>query len=269
MTVYPIDVAYAYSQLGIDPGSSLERIGEVLANAAGPKARIQHVRRFAEFFFARALLGSFETSFADIRKAYHRKAMDLHPDRNRGDKETEEQLKAINAAYARVEEINREAKAYYKQPEPVCHDIEQQARQATESEKPQQPDKPKEKKTAPRSSSARKYMAASIPRSIRTARLGYLPVQTIIGHRTIKKEKDINFIFDIVMLPEIQFVRAKSYLSAPDIINAQLQYGKFTPAYTPQDVKTVTVPPGEPDPEAYARNYFMKEFGLSTASRKE
>jgi hypothetical protein len=265
MAKYSIDISYGWAQLGVEPGASVEAVGEVLANAVASrfvtKQRVAHLRPLVDFFLARAQLGSFDDSFAEIKKSYHRQAMALHPDRHKGNQAAEERLKEINAAYELVEEISRQAKAYYKQNENIRRDLEERARQATERERPE----PIREKPAvqARAVMPRKYMAASIPRSIRTARLGYLPVQTIIGRHFTQKENDINLIFDVVMLPEEQFIRAKAYLAMPEALGAHLQYGKFSPAYTPRDTKEIIVPPGEANPEKFARDYFVKEFGLS------
>ena len=109
-----------------------------------------------------------------------------------------------------------------------------------------------------------KYLAASVPRSVRTARLSYLPPNAIIGCWFTQIENQLNFIYDVVMLPEVQFTRAKSYLAAPETAIPSLQYGKFSPPYILTDLKTVTVPPEESDPYLYAKTYFLLQFDLLT-----
>jgi hypothetical protein len=284
MVEYSIDVRYAYAQLGLDDGSSLDAIQAVLACAIAyryfTKARIDLVQEYTGFFIARSKLGSINTPFSDIKKAYHKKAMALHPDRNRGDKETEDQLKDINGSYALVEAMNRTAKAYYKQSEDIRRELERKAREATENEKPEP--KPQRRNASnsarhahfksashtasararPTSSSKLKYMAAAIPRSIRAARLGHLSLHAIIGCKFTPKKNDLNLVFDIVMLPEKLFRRARSYLAVPDMAGVHLTYGNFSPPYIIKDFKEVVVPDQESDPERYAREHFIAAFGL-------
>jgi len=47
----------------------------------------------------------------EIKRAYRKKAMDLHPDRNGGDKEKEAQFKKINEAYSVLSDETK--RAYY------------------------------------------------------------------------------------------------------------------------------------------------------------
>jgi len=107
-----------------------------------------------------------------------------------------------------------------------------------------------------------KYMAASIPRYIRTARLSHLPRSTIIGCWFTKAAGNVNYVFDVIMLPEAQFLRAKSHLAVPESALPSLQCGKFAPPYSPTDIKEITIPLDESDPEGYAKSHFIKEFGL-------
>ena len=48
-------------------------------------------------------------SDAEIKKAYRQRAMQYHPDRNRGDKDSEERFKEVNEAYAVLSDPNRRA----------------------------------------------------------------------------------------------------------------------------------------------------------------
>jgi hypothetical protein len=173
-----------------------------------------------------------------------------------------------------VESIHREAKDYFRQSEDMRREIESETRETTERERPE--DAPVEaafhqvhdKKAHAADSSkgpATRYMAASIPRYIRTARLGYLRLDCIIGSWFIEAENDLNYVFDVIMLPEREFVRARLYLGVPDTGSLNLERGRFMPAYVPKDVKTVIIPSGEPDAAAYAKKYFVKEFGLDKA----
>jgi hypothetical protein len=70
------------------------------------------------------------------------------------------------------------------------------------------------------------------------------------------------FIYDIIMLPEREFLRARMHLSTPDIANPALQRGHFAPTYIPKDIKMVMVPEGEAYPELFARDYLLREFGV-------
>ncbi len=214
--------------------------------------------------------------------------MMLHPDRNSGNKVAEEQLKLINAAFAVIDAIHREAQEYYRQSESARTDIETEARETTGRETPpdiraarkkraeqarrkhQAEPHHEEPRAEPKEEPAQnwnmplppavKYVAASIPRFIRTARLPHVPVNCIIASWHVPQEKDVNFIFDIIMLPEREFLRARMHLSTPDAVNPSFQRGRFSPTYIPKDVKSIAVPEGEANPAQYARDYFLKEF---------
>lgn len=47
-------------------------------------------------------------SFIEIKKAYHKKAIEFHPDKNKGDKEFEEKFKLIVEAYEFLRSLNKE-----------------------------------------------------------------------------------------------------------------------------------------------------------------
>lgn len=49
----------------------------------------------------------------EIKRAYKKKAMELHPDRHGGDKEKEAQFKKVNEAYATLSDEQK--KAHYDQ----------------------------------------------------------------------------------------------------------------------------------------------------------
>src|SRR5580658_7858935 len=116
MNVYSLEVAYAYIQLGLDAGASLEKIQETLANARAyrfsTRERIKQLEHIAQFFIARSQFGALEESFLEIRRSYHRQVLELHPDRNSVDRDAEERLKIINASHALVSELHREAQAF-------------------------------------------------------------------------------------------------------------------------------------------------------------
>ena len=137
MTDYSIDIVFAYAQLGLTAGAASDQIEEVLANAIAyrfaMRDRVSLLKRLAEFFAARERLGAIEQPFEDIRKAYHRKAMGLHPDVNHNDPRAEEQLKLINADFALVESIYRDARDYFGLTEETRKEMEQEACDAVET----------------------------------------------------------------------------------------------------------------------------------------
>lgn len=291
MPSFSPDILYAYARLGLEAGAAPENIQAVLLNAGryhfSTRARVRQVQHFVEFFAARAEFGGPGQPFSAIRKIYHEKALALHPDRHAGDKAAEEQLKTINVAFHLVEGVYREAQDYFKQDEAVRHEIEEQARQARMREAPEKPKKKKDESTraagshaasevhreetqaAPKTESphrAAKFMAASVPRFIRNSRLFYLPRHAIIGSRLVRPAGSAGMVYDVIMLPEIEFRRLRLYLGTETAAMPELGLSKLTPAYIPIDTKEVFVPAGETDPWHYARDYFVKEFGLSGAA---
>jgi hypothetical protein len=286
MTKYSIDILYAYAQLGLEPGASQARIAEVLTHAAAytywTQTRIKHLKRFVNFFSARQKLGKVSDHFTKIKSAYHQRAMELHPDRNQG--KGEEAFKDLNAAFELVRDIYREAETYFQQSEEIRRDIEQEAREATRQEAPQEAaQKPKDTswQETPRAYTYRgphaenmglgtaKYMAASIPRYIRTSRLFYLPRQAIIGSRLMQPKAGTPLMYDIVMLPEDAFKRARLSLGMETAGSMELNMSRWTPTYIPRDTREVHVPPEERDPYRYAKNYFLGEFGLEQRTMRD
>lgn len=112
---------------------------------------------------------------------------------------------------------------------------------------------------------AKKYMAASVPRSVRQQRLGYLPAKCIIGSRVLKGNGGANLYYDVVMLPEPEFVRMRTSMGL-QITQAPTMGGALSSAATLADTKHVVVPEEESDAEAYARNHFIAAFGLAAAN---
>ena len=110
---------------------------------------------------------------------------------------------------------------------------------------------------------SRKYMAASVPRNIRQTRLGYLPPACVIGTRILKGNGGANLYYDVVMLPEPEFVRMKSSVGL-QVTQAPTMGGALNSAFTLADTKHVLVPEEEADPAGYAKNHFITAFGLAT-----
>ncbi len=276
MPLYAADTLYALSQLGLDADTSLDSVTEILADTTADrffaKVRGGRVQKYVDFLRARVLFGDLDQSFADLRKVYLKKAMALHPDRNKGDLASEEELKKVTAAYALLEAVHREALAAAPKNDKARASFKREAHTATAEEKgKEESPAPKPKQTPPhpptppprraaRAVGSKKYLAASIPRSVRAARLSYLPRATIIGSHVTKREKDLNLIFDVIMLPEDQFLRARSWLSVPELVNAQLSRDSFAPPYVLQNVHEVIVPAGQADPEGFAAAHFKKIF---------
>lgn len=281
-----IDVAYAYVQLGLEPGDLPDKAREILANALSyrfsTKARIDHIEKFVEFLAERSRFGKPSDSYDRVRKAYHKQAMAFHPDSNRGNRDAEEKLKIINAAYEIVEAVYKEAREYFKRGLQERQAIENEARLTTQREAQARSHKdaateqtgrakhkPAEDRGATRAERQQtvagvKFMAASIPRYIRNARLPHVGTHAVIGSRLIRTRMGQGLVYDVLMLPEQEFIRAKLYLSLTQGQNSSLELtmSKLTPAYTPMDTKIVIVPFAEMNPYEYARKYFLKEFKL-------
>jgi hypothetical protein len=106
-------------------------------------------------------------------------------------------------------------------------------------------------------------MAASVPRSLRQTRLGHLPFNTIIGSKHQRGKDGGNLIFDIIMLPEPEFVRMKGQVGVRQVVGPAFKAdASFQPGFVMQDTKIVVVPADAVDQYAYAKNHFIKEFGL-------
>jgi len=109
----------------------------------------------------------------------------------------------------------------------------------------------------------KKFMAGTVPRFLRQARLAYLPSRCVIGSRLTVGANGANLYFDIVMLPEPEFVRMRSNVGLQHVVAPALKAGPtFNPGFVIVDARYVVVPDEEPDPETYARNYFITLFGL-------
>ena len=204
----------------------------------------------------------------------------LHPDRTFGNKASEDELKAVTTAYNLVDQVHREALEFFQKPGPEQDRIAAAARRERENEARARTGKPRhippepapedddtaEPAPSPVPETAAgtiRYFAASVPRYIRNARLFYLSRDAIIGSRLVKNNSG-GLVYDIIMLPEPEFMRAKLYLSLAvgQTSSLELTMSKITPAYSPVDTKFLRLPLDEPDPYRRARAYFVAQFGL-------
>lgn len=113
--------------------------------------------------------------------------------------------------------------------------------------------------------SSRVYMAASVPRFLRTTKLAYLPLQCIIGSRVQQGANGNHLIFDVIMLPVALFQRMKMNVGLQHVVTpvpVPGGEGSFNPCFVLQDAKQVIVPEDEGDPEGFAKAYFRGVFKL-------
>lgn len=103
-----------------------------------------------------------------------------------------------------------------------------------------------------------KFLAASVPRSVRAARLNHLRGDAIIGMWHISNPGGGFQVFDVVMQAEADFLRTKNQLAAPQM-NATLQQGGASTPYILKDVREFE---GE-DAQAAAA-HFRREFKTTT-----
>jgi hypothetical protein len=283
-TRHAIDVLYAWARLGLAPGADEAQIRQAATYARNyrfvTKQRLEQISRFTQFFMERSRFGTVEDSLKAVRKAYYKRAMELHPDRNPHDKKAEERLKEVNAAYELVEEIHKEAREHFDKSANERHAVERDASEqalreadaagAATPEGPAQTytysyahEPPRGEPRREASTAPVKYMAASVPRFIRAARLFYLGRDSIIGSRMVRSPGTHHgYVYDIIMLPEMEFKRARLRLSMEGYGLLELTMSKLTPPYIPIDTKEIIVPAGEADPAAFARLHFMAEFDL-------
>jgi len=112
------------------------------------------------------------------------------------------------------------------------------------------------------------YIASAIPRFIRTTRLGYIPLKYVLGSRLVGDSKNATLIYDIIMLPEPEFTRARRHAGMQHVLAPTPHIGATMPVgVLPSDIKQVTVPENEPDAEGFARAYFMKAYHFDTVDQ--
>jgi hypothetical protein len=120
---------------------------------------------------------------------------------------------------------------------------------------------------------AYEYIAASVPRFLRQTKLAYLPPEKIIGTHYTECSQGGKLVYDVIMLSPQQFSRMKAGIGmqlAPAPTPTPLpNNGALFPGFVVSDAKRLVVPETEPDPESFARAYFLKEFGLDGASKPE
>ena len=109
-----------------------------------------------------------------------------------------------------------------------------------------------------------KFLAASVPRSVRAARLGHLRTDAILGSWHIPNPGGGYQVFDVVMQAEAEFMRTKNHLASP-AMGAALQQGQVNAPYVLKDTKQIDVPDGGENPAAAAAAFFRKEFKLPAA----
>ncbi len=109
-----------------------------------------------------------------------------------------------------------------------------------------------------------KFLAASVPRSVRAARLGHLRTDAILGMWHIPNPGGGFQVFDVIMQAEADFVRTKGQLATP-AMGASLQQGQTNAPYILKDIKQFDVPDGTPNPAQTAAAHFRAEFKLQTA----
>lgn len=112
----------------------------------------------------------------------------------------------------------------------------------------------------------RKYMAGWVPRYIRQTKLGYLPIDSVICTQNARSaESGVNNYTDLVMLPVQDFERMRSAVGLQHVLAPALSPMKIPgAAFIIRDPRQVTVPANHPDPKAYARSYFLKNYGVMT-----
>ncbi len=107
------------------------------------------------------------------------------------------------------------------------------------------------------------FMAASVPRYLRTARLPYLPLDAVLGSWTVEGGGDIGVTFDVIMLPEADFQRAKTRLGVSQLESPALRRASLTGGFVPQDVRIVEIAASMPHPARRAALRLISKFRLT------
>ena len=106
-----------------------------------------------------------------------------------------------------------------------------------------------------------KYLATSVPRSVRSSRLGHLRTDAIIGTWHIPNPAGGFQVFDVLMQGEADFIRTKNLLGAPSA-NPSMP-GQMHPPYVLKDIRQLDVPESDPNPQQTAAAHFRAEFKIS------
>jgi hypothetical protein len=107
-----------------------------------------------------------------------------------------------------------------------------------------------------------KYFAASVPRSVRAARLGHLRTDAIVGTWYIQNPGGANQVFDVIMQEEAEFLRTKNYLASPPV-NPSPERANANAPYMLKDVKLLEVPEQDANAKQTAVAHFRKEFKIT------
>lgn len=114
----------------------------------------------------------------------------------------------------------------------------------------------------------RKFVAASVPRYLRQTKLGYLPLDCVIGSHSVVNASGARLVYDVIMLPVKEFMRMRANIGLRHAATPKLELdGVFQPAFVLADRHTVTVPAGHKEPQAFARDYFIRHFRLPAPAR--
>jgi hypothetical protein len=84
----------------------------------------------------------------------------------------------------------------------------------------------------------------------------------------VRGNDNTNHYTDLVMLPATDFHRMQSYMGLQHVLAAAPSGGgAFNPFFVIKNPRHVTVPKNHPNPDAYARAYFLIEFGVVTPNK--
>jgi hypothetical protein len=109
-----------------------------------------------------------------------------------------------------------------------------------------------------------KFCAASVPRAVRSAKLGHLPTNAIIGMWHIANPRGGFQVFDVVMQLENDFRRMQNHLATLTPMGTSPESGKMNLVYAVKDVKEIEIPDGTPDAAKIAADHFRQLFKVNT-----
>lgn len=93
-------------------------------------------------------------------------------------------------------------------------------------------------------------------------------MKNVIGSRLVGDGKNATIIYDIIMLPESEFPRARMHAGMQHVSTPTPHIGETMPVgVVPFDIKRVVVPDDATDPEAYAKASFIKAYHLECADK--